>query len=221
MIHAGVTNPSLPLTAAYLSWVLAVPLFFVTRYVNTVAHEGGHAIIGTLLLQKVVGIRFQGNKGGATSFAKEVPWPLGILVGAAGYLGPSMFGLLAIPLLRNGFTEAVLWASVGFLAVMLLLVRGPVGFVLVPALIVLIGWIAMKVKAPVQVLCAYMWVWFLLIAPVQEMLVHIEQRIFTNPGADTAKLQQMTRLPSEVWSFLLLVGTVAALVYGGSLLLHG
>ena len=222
MIHTGVTNLGIPLTAAYLSWVLAVPLFWLTRYVDAVAHEGGHALIGKLLFRKIVDIRFVRGGGGATDFGKEkLPWLVDVLVTAAGYLGPSMFGLLAIPLLRHGATEAVLWASVVFLLLMMLAVRGPIGLLLVPALIVLIAWIALKVKPPVQVLLTYMWVWFLLIAPVQEMVVHIDKSIFRDARSDPAFMQRLTRLPSELWALAFLVGTVAALVYGGSLLLHG
>jgi Peptidase M50B-like len=217
---AGTDRPNITFTAALLAWILAVPMYLVTRYIDAAAHEGGHAIIATLLFQKVTRIELYANGEGGTTYAQPVPWPLSILTGAAGYLGPSMFGLLAIPLLLHGAVQAVLVASLAFLFLMLLVVRGPFGLVFIPALIGLIFWIAFKVKPPVQVLYAHMWVWFLLIAPVEEMLAHIEGQVFNNPKADTAKLQQRTLLPSALWALALLVGTIAALVFGGSLLLR-
>jgi len=168
------TGARLALTAAFLAWLLAVPLYVVTQFVATVAHEGGHALVATVLFQKVRSIRLYRNAGGGTD-AGEPPWLFAIFIGMAGYLGPSTFGLLAVALLIRGLNDAVLWASIGFLLLMLVVVRGPFGWFIVPALIAAIFWIAM---------------------------------------------QRLTLLPSALWAVILLGGTVAALVYGGDLLLH-
>src|SRR5213595_2294358 len=109
------TGARLALTAAFLAWLLAVPLYVVTQFVATVAHEGGHALVAT--------------------DAGEPPWLFAIFIGMAGYLGPSTFGLLAVALLIRGLNDAVLWASIGFLLLMLVVVRGPFGWFIVPALI--------------------------------------------------------------------------------------
>jgi peptidase M50B-like protein len=208
---AGTDRPNLTFTAALLAWVLAVPLYFVTQHVDTVAHEGGHAIIATLLFQKIKGIKISADGTGGTAVAP--PWPLSIIVALAGYLGPSMFGLLAIPLLLHGAVQAVLVASLVFLFLMLLLMRGPFGIVVVLALMGLLFWIAFKVKPPVQVLYTHMWVWFLLIVPVETAVAHMG-------GNDAKRLRQLTLLPAELWGLGFLVGTVAALAFGGSLLLR-
>jgi hypothetical protein len=207
-------------TAALLAWVLAVPLFFVTKFATVVAHEGGHAIVATLLFRKVRRIGFDSSGGGGTDVAPPVPWLFNIAIGAAGYLGPSMFGLLAVEVLVRGAPEVVLWMSVVFLLVMLFVVRGGVGLVLVPALTAAIVLIAVKTHPPLQTLFAHMWVWFLLIAPVERMLLLVRRRDYRLPDNDTAKLGKWTPLPAEIWSLALLAGTIAALVYGGSLLLR-
>ena len=80
--------------------------------------------------------------------------------------------------------------------------------------------LAMNVHPPVQVLLTYVWVWFLLIVPVEEMLVFMRDAIWADPDADTAKLRKFTLLPSALWGLLLLAGTLAALVYGGAMLLR-
>ena len=73
---------SLTWTAAVLAWVLAVPLYFVTRFVSVVAHEGGHAIVAAALLRGVRAIRFDRSGGGVTDHEPAM-WPLGILISAA------------------------------------------------------------------------------------------------------------------------------------------
>ena len=213
------TGARLALTAAFLAWLLAVPLYVVTQFVATVAHEGGHALVATVLFQKVRSIRLYRNAGGGTD-AGEPPWLFAIFIGMAGYLGPSTFGLLAVALLIRGLNDAVLWASIGFLLLMLVVVRGPFGWFIVPALIAAIFWVATKVPQPNRLLLTHVWVWLLLIVPVEDMLVYLRQRLYRGPTADTARMQRLTLLPSALWAVILLGGTVAALVYGGDLLLH-
>jgi Peptidase M50B-like len=206
-------------TAAFLAWLLAVPLYLVTRFVATVAHEGGHAIIATLLFQKVRSIKLNRDSSGGTNVG-DPPWLFAIPIALAGYLGPSMFGLLAAFLLIRGMTDAVLWGSLGFLLLMLIVVRTPFGWFLVPALIVAIFWVATKVPPPNRVLLTQVWVWLLLIVPVEDMLVFMRGGGYRDPGADTSRMRRLTLLPGALWGVVLLGGTVAALVYGGDLLLH-
>jgi hypothetical protein len=102
---------------------------------------------------------------------------------------------------------------------MLLAVRGVVGWIIMPGLLVVIGYIAMKVEPPLQVLYTHMWVWFLLIAPVEEMFIFLEAKGYNSDKTDVAVLRRLTLLPRELWTLILLAGTIAALVYGARLLL--
>jgi hypothetical protein len=206
-------------TAAALSWILAVPLFFVTKFISVIPHEGGHATVGKVLFQRLREIRFHPNGGGVTSFEPPIPWLADVLIGLAGYLGPSMFGILAAEMLAHGWTQMVLWGSLLFLLAMLLAVRGVVGWISVPTLMIVIGYVAVKVDPPLQSLYTYMWVWFLLIAPVEQMFFFLREKIYNNDGSDAAGLQKLTRLPRELWTLVFLAGTIAALVYGARLLL--
>jgi hypothetical protein len=216
-----ITDPAhITWVAAFLSWVLAVPLYFISKFITVVAHEGGHAAIGTLLFQRVHAVVFDRHGGGGTEFESPPSWPFSIVVAAAGYLGPSMFGLLAAELLVRGMTTVILWGSLGFLLVMLLVVRGLVGWLLVPSLIALIGYVLVDVGAARQMLFVHMWVWFLLIAPVERMLVYLRDSTYLHPQSDTSVLRRATLLPSALWAILLLAGTGAALAFGASLILH-
>jgi hypothetical protein len=219
-LAAPAVDPSrLNWTAAALSWILAVPLFFVTKFVTVIAHEGGHATVGKLLFQRVLSITFKRDGGGETRFATPIPWLFDVLLTAAGYLGPSMFGLLAAEMLVHGWTDMVLWGSLLFLFAMLLAVRGIIGWIIVPSLMVVIGYIAVKVEAPLRLLYTHMWVWFLLIAPVEDMLIFLGAKGYTSDTSDIAVLRNLTLLPRELWTLVFLAGTITALVFGARLLL--
>ncbi|MEH1129491.1 M50 family metallopeptidase [Micromonospora sp. CPCC 206061] len=141
--------------------------------------------------------------------------------GGAAVLGAGGAALVCQQVRRvRGQAEAVLWASLGFLVVMLIAVRGLVGWLVVPALMVVIGLAAAKVDAPLQTLYAHMWVWFLLIGAVQRMLLYVRHKHYYQDGSDTRILERRTLVANEVWVLVLLAGTIAALAYGGAMLLR-
>lgn len=216
---AAVT-PGLPWKAALIAWILSVPLYFVTKFVLVVAHEGGHALVGIALLNSVKRISFKRDGGGGTDFTSPVGWPFAILVVFAGYAGPSLFGLMAAWLLLRGRPDMVIWGSMAFLVVMLLAVRGWIGWVVVPVLLVVLYQVATKAEPSGLTLFAYVWTWFLLIAAVQRMIVFLAAKTYLSDKTDTAKLQAMTLLPSPLWALIQLAGTTTALVWGGAMLLR-
>jgi len=218
-LAAEAATPRLAWTAAFIAWVLAVPLFFLTRFVYVVAHEAGHAIVAVALLRGVRAIRVHANGGGETEHEAAM-WPFSILILAAGYLGASGFGLLAAWLLTRGQTTMVLWASMAFLFLMLFAIRGLLGLLLVPALLYVLYQVATRADPVMQTLSAHVWTWFLLIASVQRMLLYVQRKDYTNEKSDTAKLGALFVMPNEVWAFILLVATIGALVWGGALLLR-
>jgi hypothetical protein len=217
-LAAAAASPGVAMQAAAIAWVLAVPLYFVTKWIGTVVHEGGHAIMGLALLRGITDIRFTRGGGGVTTMDRTM-WPFGILVGLAGYSGPSMFGLLAAWLLVHGRTEVVLWGSMIFLVLMLLVVRGFIGWLVVPVLIVVLYKITTSVGPDRQFLLAHVWTWFLLIYAVQQMIVYIHQKHYEQPTSDTGRLRSFTLLPSVFWAAVLLAMTIFALGWGGAMLL--
>jgi hypothetical protein len=214
------TSPGLIWQAALIAWILAVPLWFLTKFVVVLAHEGGHAIVGIALFNRVKKIDFNTGGGGGTAWARAPMWPFVILVLIAGYAGPSLFGLLAAWLLRHDRPEMVVWGSMAFLVLMLFAVRGWVGWLVIPLLLVGLYQVATRADGAQLTLFAYVWTWFLLIGAVQRMLVYISAGHYRGETSDTAKLQRVTWVPNEVWTFVQLLGTGAALVWGGALLLR-
>jgi hypothetical protein len=208
-------------SAALLSWILAVPLWYLTKFILVIAHEGGHALLAKLFFQRLRAITFSRDGGGATEPATPVPWLFNVVIFLAGYLGPSMFGLLGAWLLVHNHTETVLWASLAFLAVMLFAVRGLLGWLLVPGLIAVVSAVTIKAEPPLQTLYTHMWIWFLLIGAVQRMLLFVLNKQYDNGPNDSTLLEGLTLVPSAIWAFVFLVGTITALVFGGALLLRG
>jgi hypothetical protein len=207
--------------AAVIAWVGAVPMFVVTKYAATVAHEGGHALVGRLLAQKVSSIRLERGGGAATSFGSEkLPWVVDLPVTMMGHLGPSAFGLGAAWLAVRGYTAAVFWTSLAFLALMLFVVRGPIGWLVVPVLVALLFVVAVYAEPATQTLLAHVWAWFLLIAAVEQSLMVMRGAAYHKKGSDHDVLRGLTLLPAPLWGALLLCGTVAALGYGGAMLLR-
>ncbi|WP_306204955.1 M50 family metallopeptidase [Actinoplanes sp. RD1] len=205
--------------AAMLAWILAVPLWPITKFVVVVAHEGGHAMAAVALLRAVRKITFTRDGQGGT--LHEIPfWPLSIVIAAAGYAGPSLFGLFAAWLLLHTEPVMVLWASMAFLVLMLPTLRGLIGWLIVPALLVVLFQVTTKAREEHLMLAAYVWVWLLLIGAVQRMILHATRGDWTVKENDTTRLSELTLVPSAVWSFVLLAGTIGALVWGGSLLLR-
>jgi len=90
----------------------------------------------------------------------------------------------------------------------------------VPGLIVVLYLVTMRVDPPLQTLYTYMWVWFLLIGAVQRMLHFVLDRQYESGTNDSTHLADLTLVPSAIWAFVFLVGTIAALAYGGAMLLR-
>jgi hypothetical protein len=183
-------------------------LWAVTRHLNTIAHEGAHAVMGSSVGGRVGGVRLLPSGAGETSVAGGSR----VMVGIAGYLGPSLFGLGAAKLISFGHIVAVLWAALLALAVLLPLLRNAFGFTAVIVTGVLIFLLARYAAVGVQVIVAYVIAWFLLLSGVRVVIEH------GTAAVDAGNLRKWTRLPTGLWSGIWLAGTIAALVAGVVLL---
>jgi hypothetical protein len=214
----GAVQPHLSTTAAVLVGVAALGaatlpgISLVTQHVNTMAHEGAHAVMGSAMGRRVTGVKLSGNGTGLTGLSG--PRGVGfVLAGVVGYLGPSAVGLGAAGLIAIGHSVAVLWLALLALVVLLVpLRRSPFG--LAAAIVTGLGLYLVARYAPVgaQVAVAYGIAWFLLLSGIRVVLLHGRH------AHDAAILRQLTRLPRGVWAGLWLVGSAAALIFGGSLL---
>jgi Peptidase M50B-like len=180
--------------------------------VSTMAHEGAHAVVGSVMGRKITGMEIK-LSGGATAHEGDPGTLFRFPVTFAGYFGPSAFGIGAAELIRAGHIVAVLWIGLLGLIPVLYLARRSVGVLLVIAAVVALLLVLGSGSIGGQVLIAYAVTWFLLASGV---------RVINIRGADSQDaqdLKDMTGLPRGFWLPFWLAGTIAALIFGATLLL--
>jgi len=213
-------GPGLAWTTAVLAFVAAVPLWRITTHAITIAHEGGHAMFGSLTGLFVKKVRVDRGGGGSTAYRQE-KWSVlqTLAAGLAGYLGPSIFGLAGAWMLVRGISpRSILLMTLVLLAVLLVMVRNVFGFVAVPATGALVWTVAMRASADVQLVFTYIWIWFLLMGGTRQ-IPELYGNWKNGGEPDTGSLAQATGLSDAFFVALFWLGSMVALVYGGVLLL--
>lgn len=212
--------PGLAWMSAIVAFILAVPLWRFTQYTVTIAHEGGHALLAVLMGRSVSAIKLTADGGGVTISKGASAFGL-FLTALAGYLGPSLFGFGGAMLLVHDFPpRTVLLLSLVFLAGVLIMIRNLFGLFSVLATGAVLWTVAMRSEPPVQLVFAYVWVWFLLMGGTR----HIPELYHVIASGDTSNdagaLQKQTHIGDVVWLFLFWLGSVAALIWGGAQLMR-
>lgn len=196
---------------AVLAIVVLPATWLVVRHVETMAHEGAHALVGSSAGGKIESVRLRPNSTGDTRVSSTGSAG-NVITGAAGYLGSSAFGLGAAKLISVGHPVAVLWISLLLLAVLLLTVRNSFGFFAVVVAGVVLYLVARYTPVGTETVAAYLITWFLLLSGLRMVLEH------GSHAGDAAILASSTHVPRVLWAGIWLVGTAAALVVGGMLL---
>jgi Peptidase M50B-like len=187
-------------------------IWLLARHVNTIAHEGAHAIAGSAVGRRIVGVKLQRNATGATAVSGgKVPGS--VTTSVAGYLGPSAFGLGAAKLIEVRHSVAVLWLTLLLLLCLLVVLRSVFSFVPVLITGALLYLVARYASEGVDTVTAYGVAWFLLLSGVRVVIEHGAS------AADARSLARLTHIRPAFWVWVWLLGTIAALALGGSLLL--
>lgn len=191
------------------------------RFVVTIAHEGGHAGVALLSRRTVHHVRLHADTSGLTVTSGRPTGPGMIATAAAGYLSPSVLGLLAAAGLAGGYVSPVLIGFAVLLLGLLVAVRTVFGVLTVvgcaAALIGLAGW----TPAPVQGAAAVLLCWFLLLAGPRPVLeLQHQRRRGQAPRSDADQLAALSHLPAILWVGFFLVFTVVAALAGAALLLR-
>jgi hypothetical protein len=193
-----------------------------TRNLVTIVHEAGHALTAVLTGRRLTGIRLHSDTSGLTLSTGRPSGPGMVATAAAGYLAPSLAGLVGVVLLAFDQVTVMLWAATGLLLVMLVMVRnayGALSLLVTGAIVVAVSLLA---GADVQAGFAYAVTWFLLLAgvrPVGELWR--ERRRWRGQGGrtDADQLARLTHVPGGMWVGFFGLGTLAALAAGGWVLL--
>ena len=181
------------------------------RHGTVMAHEGAHAVFGSLAGRKISGIALNPDATGGTLVGPG--GCLGsIIVGFAGYVGPSLFGLGAAWAIHLGHSESVLWVALFLLVMLAFMLRrsyGMITVVFVGALVYLVGH---YLPQGAQIVAAYFLTWLLLLSGVRRVL---EIGALSSDGAN---LSQLTMIPRVIWYLLWLAVSLGALALGGKML---
>ena len=181
------------------------------RHGTVMAHEGAHALVGSLLFRRIGGIRLNPDGTGGTQLGSG--GCLGsILVGFAGYVGPSLFGLGSARLIQLGHGVAVLWLTLVLLGLLAVLLIRSYGMVTVALAGVLMYAVLRYAPAAAQTVAAYGITWLLLLSGVRRVL---EVGILS---ADAGDLRKLTHVPKFIWFVLWLAATCGAVAVGGAML---
>jgi hypothetical protein len=204
---------TLLIVGTFFLGLLASLLWPVSQHLITMAHEGSHATVGSLSGGEIVSVRMNRNGTGDT-----------VLRGAnrffsafAGYAGPSLFGLLGVTMLAHGVEPGVvIWVSLVLIALIFLQIRNPFGALAVIAAGFLFYLVVRYGTVSGQTVFAYTWVWFLLLGGFIHTVVDNRSGGWSG---DANFLRDLTHLPRGFWGMLWWLVTLAALVYGGGVLL--
>jgi hypothetical protein len=207
-IQGRLPGPVALLIGAAAALVSLPPLWLASRYLYTLAHEGGHAFMASVVGLRITGVSMKRNGDGLTEVVGA--GGLGVfLFQFFGYLGPSALGAGAAKLIEIGHIVAVLWLLLLALGVLLLSARGVVAWVCIIGSGFLLYYIARYATLGTKVFIAYVLTWFLLISGVGVVLTH------WRTAGDRVLLKQTTHLPMGLWPPLWLLGSIAALLTGG------
>ena len=184
----------------------------VARHISVTAHEGAHVAASWSVGYKVSGVKLNRDATGVTATRERGGFG-SVIIGFAGYLGPSLFGLATACLIALDQITLALWLALACLAIMMILIRNFFGVISV-AISGLLVFLVLRYGSPeVQAVAACALSWFLLFSGVRWVLMH-------GTGAqDAIDLTQSTHIPKFIWVIFWLAITVAALWLGGHLLI--
>ncbi|HEY2576452.1 MAG TPA: M50 family metallopeptidase [Streptosporangiaceae bacterium] len=186
-------------------------LWVASQHLHVMAHEGGHAFMGSALGHRVSSVSMNVKGTGLTMTAGTGGLRI-FLTSFSGYLASSAFGVGAAKLISMGHGVAVLWLLILGLAILLLVAQGLFARFCIACAGVLLFLAARYTTPGAQLAIVYGVTWFLLISGVTVSVKHWKT------SGDAANLKKQTHLPRVLWSMLWLIGCVAALVYGAGLL---
>ncbi|MBO0806046.1 MAG: M50 family metallopeptidase [Nocardiopsaceae bacterium] len=214
------THPPLPPTDAALIGLAALALTLVpllrtlSGHFSVMSREGAHALLAFFLGFTVGEIALDRHSGGKTGVVAGEGLRL-VIVLAAGYLGPSLFGLAAAWIIALGHPVVVIWLTVALLVLMMFLIARSFGCLSVPIAVALLVAALRYWHGEPDVYIAYGLTWLLLLSGV---------RFAVGEGvkAENAhNLRKATYVPRAIWALIWLAGSTAALLLGGKLLIYG
>jgi len=228
VVWSGVRVDLLDDTAAVVLVTGVVALVVVTfnelwrpaRNLITIVHEAGHALVAVLAGRRLSGIRLHSDTSGLT-LTKGKPFGPGMVSTAlAGYVAPSLLGLVFAALVGAGQTAAVLVVCGVLLLGVLVMVRNVYGFFSVLLTGAVLFGVAWWTSPVVQAAFAHLITWFLLLGgvrPVGEL--QRKRRRGWARDSDADQLARLTGTPGLVWVGMFFFINLGSLALAGLWLL--
>jgi hypothetical protein len=193
----------------------------LTRNVITIVHEAGHALAAVLVGRRLQGIRLHSDTSGVTVSRGKPEGPGMAFTAMAGYMAPSVLGLLFASLLGGYLVTAVLVLVALLLLGVLVMVRNAYGVFTVVASAVVLAVVAFVAPKDVQAPFAYLLTWFLLLGGVRPVIeLQLKRRRGAARDSDADQLGRLTGVPPVLWVLTFAVLTVSCLFAGGLWLLE-
>ncbi|WP_410672814.1 M50 family metallopeptidase [Amycolatopsis sp. cmx-4-68] len=191
------------------------------RNVVTLVHEAGHALAAVLVGRRLQGIKLHSDTSGVTVSRGKPEGPGMAFTAMAGYLAPSVLGLVFASLLGGDLVGTVLVLIALLLLGVLVMVRNAYGVFTVVASAVVLALVAFVAPVEVQAPFSYLVTWFLLfggVRPVAEL--QVKRRRGQARDSDADQLGRLTAVPPVLWVLVFAVATVSCLIAGGLWLLE-
>ncbi|MGP4030204.1 M50 family metallopeptidase [Actinomadura sp. 3N407] len=198
------------LVAALL--VLVPGAWRVTEYVVTLAHEAGHGFVAMLAGQEISAVHLRSDRSGRVDWAGKTTGPVAIVSLAAGYIGPTLFGLGAAALLAAHHAVALLWAILILLCCLVVYIRTWFGLLITLAATGVVFCVSWLLPVQVQAAFGYFVAWFLLLAAPRDVFELWGRLPHQTPDVD--RLAHLTALPRQLWVGVFSVITVGAIPVG-------
>ena len=190
--------------------VVMIPFLWpLADHLDTMAHEGAHAISASAMGFTLLGVTLDQEAGGVTSYLGPGTGPGRVLTAFVGYLGPSVFGLCGAKLIETGHVFSVLWIAAVLLVLLLSLIRRSFGTVSVPAAVALLAAALRYSHGALEEVIVYAMTWLLLLSGARNAVAHGAS------AGDAGTLGTITPLPGRFWALLWIAGTLLAVVLGG------
>jgi len=220
LLGSQVSTTVLVTGAVALAVVSFNELWRPARNVITIVHEAGHALAAVLVGRRLSGIRLHSDTSGLTLTRGKPYGPGMVSTAMAGYLAPSLLGLVFAALVGAGWTASVLVVCGVLLLGVLVMVRNVYGFFSVLLTGGVLFGVAWWTPPLVQAAFAYVITWFLLfggVRPVGEL--QRKRRRGRARDSDADQLARLTGAPGWLWVAMFFFVDLGALVLAAAWLL--
>lgn len=205
--HPEITFYLLTAVALLLARIPVLGKYF--RSVNTMIHEGGHALVTLLLSGEVLAVNLFADTSGTTVTKSKSKFS-NFLIALSGYPASSLVGWLCLLLLSKGFDLYVLFMLTSIALVMMVLsIRNTYGLFWTATFVVIsLLLIYFDNKFAIRLASVFFSLIILTDSVLSALVLLVISWKQPKKAGDAANLQKITRINAVVWALLILAFAV-------------